>query len=431
MQLETKAMWRLARQVALLAVVLMLAGCSSCDDTTDTVDFFEPHEYGEWEYRGEPDIDGPARVSFGEVFEGETVDRQVEVSNVGRNLLKLGGWQVDGPFSLSFPRYGGHPPVELMPGESIIATLTYTATSPTGPAGPVEGTLSVESNDPDEQPFKILLYAGASASPDCPEAVIHAYSPDRGEAVADPQDELIVIPLDDVTLDASLSRDPEGAGISRVAWRLVERPTDSTEQLRNINRTETGLWMQLAGTYVVELDVWNQQGVKSCEPARMTLKAIADQDIHIQLVWSTPGDSDESDDEGSDVDLHLLHPRAYLNWDGQPWDCFWRNKEPNWGDPDSERDDPSLDIDDTDGVGPENINLDNPQFNHTYNVGVHYYEARSLGVSYATVRIYLGGQLTHEVQGQQLFHHQFWHVADIEWPSGRIIEVDRIYEGFP
>ncbi|WP_168210597.1 choice-of-anchor D domain-containing protein [Persicimonas caeni] len=536
MRLQRETVRRWARLAVLLVASVTISGCTGCvEETDETVDFFKPHEYGEWEYRGEPDIDGPERLLIGDVLEGETVSRDVEVTNVGRNLLKLGEWQIEGRFRLSFPRHDGRPPVELMPGEAVTATITYTAHN----TDRAEGVLSVESNDPDEGIFEIPLYANADfpcleldpadevdfgmaelgetsrrfiiakscarRSPttfsvtsldgadefslldnqfrsqvtlepgaqvripigfspetpgeyegavfirsdddlepnrvvdlqgrgrpyDCPEPVIRAYNPERGEAIADPMGELQVVPLDDIDLDASLSRDPEGSGISRVEWRLAERPADSTEGLANTSGEQSSLWMQLAGTYVVELDVWNELGVKSCEPARMTLKSISDEDIHIQLVWNTPADPNETDQSGSDVDIHLLHPNANLHWNSPPWDCFWQNMEPDWGETGVAIDNPSLDIDDVDGAGPENINLDNPEVETTYNVGAYYFSDHNYGRSYVTVRIYIGGQLAYEAQRKPMDNQEFWHVANIDWPSGEVIEVDRLYQSFP
>lgn len=536
MRLQRETVQRWARMAALLIASATIGGCSSCvEETEKTVDFFQPHEYGEWEYRGEPDIDGPERVIFGDVLEGETVSQEVEVSNVGRNLLKLGEWAVEGRFRLSFPRYDGRPPVELAPGESIFSTITYTARD----TERAEGVLQVESNDPDERNFEISLFANADfpclelepadevdfglseleetsrrfiiakscaqrsvttfrvtaiegadefslldeqfrsrvtlepgaqmripvgfrpETPgdylagvfiesdddlepnrvvdlqgrgrpyECPEAVILAHHPERGEAIADPSGELQVVPLDDIELDGSLSRDPEGLGIARTEWRLVERPPDSTTGLGNTNGEQSSIWMQLSGTYVVELDVWNELGVKSCEPARMTFKSISDEDIHIQLVWNTPGDPNQTDESGSDVDLHLLHPDANFNWNLPPWDCFWQNMEPDWGSANVATDNPSLDIDDTDGAGPENINLDNPEVETTYNVGAYYFSDHNYGRSLVTVRVYIGGQLAYEAERKPMDNQEFWHVADIEWPSGNVIEVDRLYQSFP
>jgi hypothetical protein len=514
-------------------VALALSGCT--DEADKTSDFFNPREYGEWEYGGEPDIDGPERLVFGDVLEGETVTQTITVTNVGNNLLKTGQWELEGPFELTFPAHDGRPPAELRPDETIELTITYTART----TDRAQGMISVESNDPDEQFFEIELFANADfpclelapadeidfgvsdlsethqeeiiatncarrstttfeitdisgasefsllsdtfsseyeleagesvritigftpqtpgeyegavyitsnddVEPDrvvdlagvgrpytCPEAVIRAYNPDRGEVIADPQGRMQTVPLDTIDLDASLSRDPEGSGIDRVEWQIVERPPDSNTGLENNDQTNSSLWMQLSGTYVVELNVWNALGVKSCEPARMTMQAISDEDIHVQLVWSTPGDSNETDSRGSDVDLHLLHPNGNSNWNLPPWDCFWQNQNPDWGARGDESDDPSLDIDDIDGAGPENINLDNPEAGATYKVGAYYFSDDNFGRSYATVRVYIGGVLAHEAERKAMDDQEFWHVANVDWPSGQITTVDRQYPSFP
>jgi hypothetical protein len=527
---------RLVRLVIFLFVAVTLSGCSGCiEESEKTSDFFNPHEYGQWEYGGEPDIDGPERVAFGDVLEGETVTQTVSVTNVGSHILKMGQWEIDGPFDLSFPVHDARPPAELRPDEIVELTITYTARN----AARAQGVVRVESNDPDEQFFEIELFANADfpclaiepadeidfglseltetkrevivatncaqrstttfevtdvngarefslldetfgaeveldpgesaripigftpqtpgryegavfitsdddIEPDrvvelngrgrpysCPEAVIRAYNPDRGEEIADPQAQMQAVPLDTIDLDASLSRDPEGSGIDRVEWTLVERPPDSTSGLENTDETDSSLWMQLSGTYVVELNVWNELGVKSCEPARMTMASVSDEDIHIQLVWSTPDDPNETDDVGSDVDLHLLHPNANDNWNLPPWDCFWQNKTPNWGASGDSSDDPSLDIDDIDGAGPENINLDNPEAGASYKVGVYYFSEDNFGRSYATIRIYIGGVLAHEAERKPMDNQEFWHVANIDWPGGQITTVDRQYPAFP
>ncbi len=523
--------------IAMIAVAFTLVGFGCGDNHNRDADIFNPKEYGEWEYTGEPDIDGPERVMMGDLLPGETRTRQIDVINVGRAPLKVGEWNIEGPFDFSFPLYDGAPPERLLPGETITTTITHTASDELR----VEGALLIDSNDPDEPVFEIELYANAdfpcleleptqldfgqsdlgvthtqsvfatncssrsevefeivefegdpefqvsrtapNGTPqftlapgetvelpvefrpedpgeysaevflssndefepertvellgrgrpyDCPSAVIEASNATRdGRVVADPGGQLTVVPLDDINLDASMSVDPENSGIERYEWSIVDRPTDSTNDFESVNGSSATLWMQTAGTYVVELQVWNGLGVQSCEPARLQLDVVPDEDIHLQLVWQTPADSDQTDTRGSDVDLHFLNPNPRSVWNSRPWDCFWRNMNPDWGVDGDPSDDPSLDIDDVNGAGPENINLNNPEIGLTYDVGVHYYSDHNYGDSFVTVRIYIGGQLMMEMSGQEMSNQEFWHVAKIDWPSGAIERVDRMYDSFP
>ena len=111
-------------------------------------------------------------------------------------------------------------------------------------------------------------------------------------------------------------------------------------------------------------------------------------------------------------------------------------------------DNPSLDIDDTNGAGPENINLENPEEGVTYEVGAIYYRPEStFGIagndrriqhpSYLTIRIYVRGELLNEFVGRELTRgRQLWHVASVKWcdeveSGGRCPEItirDRVLE---
>ena len=168
---------------------------------------------------------------------------------------------------------------------------------------------------------------------------------------------------------------------------------------------------------------------------------IPDEAIHVELLWDTPNDSDQTNEgpqAGADLDLHFVHQYAggpdldgngvADGWFDDPFDCFWHNPKPKWGsfDP-AVNDDPGLDRDDTDGAGPENMNLDIPENNVTYRVGVHYWEDHGFGASYATVRIYLYGDLVYEMEDVKLLNRDMWEVATIDWPSGNVKGIE---EGF-
>jgi hypothetical protein len=304
-------------------------------------------------------------------------------------------------------------------------------------AGLYEAELIALSNDEFEPEQSVQLIGRGNTGP-CPQPVITASNPEQGTFVADPQGQYLGLPLDYVRLTSESSR-PGDSPIIEYQWSLVSKPTDSGTQLTNLlDGDGQELWLDLAGDYVVELNVIDAEGVEACAPARMRLTATANEDIHIQLVWTTPADPNEIDANGSDVDLHLLHPLG--EWNERPYDCFWRNLNPDWATPRSlepgtgrvgEDDDPSLDIDDVDGWGPENINLDNPENDSTYKVGVHYFSDHGYSVSYATVRIYIGGILFQEFRRQRMIDQEFWHVADIDWPGGQVRPVGQKYPTFP
>ena len=106
---------------------------------------------------------------------------------------------------------------------------------------------------------------------------------------------------------------------------------------------------------------------------------------------------------------------------------------PDWGESGSPEDDPSLDIDDVDGSGPENINLNEPERDRTYAIGVYYYSDRGMGESYATIRVFIDGILVYQAEDKELDRTgYFWDVGRISWPSNEVEVVDAMYPfGFP
>jgi len=143
--------------------------------------------------------------------------------------------------------------------------------------------------------------------------------------------------------------------------------------------------------------------------------------LYVEVTWATPGDKDQRDegpDAGSDVDLHLVHPHGFENnsvgWFDQPFDCFWFNANPNWGDMNpTVDDDPAQIIDDTDGCGPEAITLNNPEANAWYNIGVYYWMDPGVGPSHATVRVWMAGKLVLETGPVMMIQQELWSVGRV------------------
>ena len=323
---------------------------------------------------------------------------------------------------LDFERYRE---VVMAPGSAIEIEVEFSPWEP----GDYRDTFVLETNV-EERPEVELEVLGRGAEYRCPRAILEASLEGREAVTADPEGTFTGLPLDTVRLSGRASQSPESFGIERLEWSLISKPADSGATLRRLRSSqERELYMDLSGDYVVELEVWDSVGTRSCEPARMTLRAVPDEDIHVQLVWDTPQDNNQFDTLGTDVDLHLLRTGGV--WNSKPWDCFWQNLEPDWGRQNDSSDDPSLDIDDVDGWGPENINLNNPEAGMRYHVGVHYFSDQGYGSSYATVRLYLGGVLVDEQRRRRMRDQEFWRVLDVDWPSREVVIVNDLDETFP
>ncbi|MSP90755.1 MAG: hypothetical protein EXR79_02940 [Myxococcales bacterium] len=260
---------------------------------------------------------------------------------------------------------------------------------------------------------------GVGASGDCPTSVIVVQ---EGDAV---------LPQTTLHLDGKQSYASSGAAITAWKWTVIQ-PKGSVALFQPTSNAPTVTFQpNVAGDYKFTLETTDLAGKKSCFPAEKVVKVLPDQAIHVELVWSTPGDKDETDEgpaAGSDLDLHFAHMYASnpdYDKDGKadPWfadiyDCFWFNKKPKWGSYDPNKDDdPSLDRDDTDGAGPENLNLTEPEEGKEYAIGVHYYNDFSKGPSKATVRVYVFGQKVFEVASPNLVKGDLWYVATVAWGS--------------
>ena len=397
----------------------------------------------------------PETLEFAAALQGRTTNRPVRIESCGGQTLEIiNAYLADG----SSPVYviaddSVTLPVELpaleqdqeAPSQNILIGFTPEDTAAYG------GTLIVESNDP-LRPMIEVPITGRGTLNDCPVAVVT-------------EDEFNVLPLDIIELDGSASTDADGPGgvPVRYVWTVTQQPDGSTvtpvERFQDPRRPlDTGIpddpttpralfFVDLAGDYTIELNVADNLDLvapgESCpQPAAVIhIEAHPDQDIHVQMVWNTPGDADQTDSDGSDVDLHLRHPNG-RNWAQAPLDCYYANAAPDWG-PAGPPGNPSLDIDDVNGSGPENINLDEPEdtdaLGGQYRVGIDYYRAdnfatgRSWGPSEVTVRIFLGGVQAGEwVRVMQGTHH-FWTVGSIIWTAAdrRVQEINRYYQQVP
>ncbi|MBN1947147.1 MAG: hypothetical protein JW797_15865 [Bradymonadales bacterium] len=373
----------------------------------------------------------PESIAFGRVGANQRVSRSLRIENLGLCPLHIDRLQIEGSdhFSLRVPD-----PVTgiLRPFSPDDLPFVVVAEEPleldvvyyTPQDIPETAVLTIDARE-EPEPWEIPLSANIRVPP---VAVAQAWVLGRDDP---PAREILTIPLETIQLDGSRSYDPDREVVA-YRWLVLERPQDSTAALEpNELAVDPIFFLDLAGDYLFTLTVYDDDGLASTNTAEIRVTAVPDQDIHVQLVWNTPDDPDQYDRHGTDVDLHLL--RIPGSWDTPPWDCHWKNMEPDWGQANNPEDDPSLDIDDVDGLGPENINLDRPESGVTYAIGVYYYSDREMGASFVTVRVYIDGVQRFEIADRELTRTGvFWDVGRITWPSIRVDTVDEIHPfGFP
>jgi hypothetical protein len=241
-----------------------------------------------------------------------------------------------------------------------------------------------------------------------------------------------VQPLDDVVL-TGIDSSPGTAGGNIVAYRWeiisaasgsdvrLDSPTDMTTRfLFGGNR----YGLDAAGTYIVGLTVTDNLGATSSNEARVVLNATPRQGLVVQVTW----------DSSSDIDLHLNRGSTGSGWCTED-DCNWENeckacqnggRTPFCGglewSGNGTNDDPVLDIDDINGFGPENINIDNPA-DGAYTIAATYFGGDG-GATNATVKVFSGGELIGEYFGELDGPGVHWQPARITVAGGVVTVTD-------
>ena len=274
--------------------------------------------------------------------------------------------------------------------------------------------------------------------------------------------EFTLSPGEVLTLDP-IVMDPVDNPTLSYAWTVIQRPSNSSAQIiESLNvegrpneggvpddqSTPAALFIpDLIGEYTFELTLITENGTEVpselCpqDPVRLSLSAEIQQAFYFELVWTTPNDPDPSDQNGSDLDLHLRHANAG-GWTDPSYDCYFGNRYPDWGET-GPVDNPSLDIIDDNGEGPEVISIDEYNFQTlpTLTIGVHYYNsgvfgAGDFGASNAFVKAYIGGVRLGEWDEQLEQTDAFWTVFSIipdldsesEYDTFTIDHINRVYE---
>lgn len=331
----------------------------------------------------------PGYLDWGNVESGEISTGTISVINDGEADLTLTSLTVtgDAPFSSLFAEAL---PLVVEPGDSVPVEIQYAPSE----TGRYTGTLWVGSNAPSG-----VASAPLTGNSGIPVAVC-SVDPEEVYANAETAD-----------FDGASSYDPGGRSIASYTWTLVTSPAGSAASLPTTSGSHVRNFApDLAGTYVAALVVENDLGLQS-DPCLATLTAIPAQSLWIEMYWTHSGD---------DMDLHLLQPGGSLTSNS---DCYYANcvgGGPDWGVRGDGVDDPSLDIDDIPGTGPENINIWDPE-DGVFEVYVHDYPGSVYnGDNDVTVRIYVAGVLAWEDSRTISVEDDYVPFAEVDWPSGLV-----------
>lgn len=220
----------------------------------------------------------------------------------------------------------------------------------------------------------------------------------------------ITPPFETATWDGRESYDPNGMEITEYQWSLVEKPAGSAVHMPDGEAVRQDFMPDLAGSYVGQLIVVNEIGETS-DPCTVTLESVPAQNLWVEMYWTHAQD---------DMDLHLLAPNGNLR---SNTDCYYENcvrRGLDWGEPRYDGDNPSLDLDDIPGVGPENINILDPE-DATYTVYVNDYgSTRFTGDNEVTVNVYLNGSRVYTDTKTISGENEDVKFAEIDWSAGRV-----------
>ncbi|MGM0576373.1 MAG: choice-of-anchor D domain-containing protein [Myxococcota bacterium] len=367
---------------------------------------------------GDPDIAvDPEQHTFSYIspLDGSLV-RDVYVANLGGAPLTLTSVALEPGSSEDFDVVLVPPtPKVVEPGKQTMVRIAFHE----GDGG--DGTLVLESDDPDEPTVEVALSSHVKATVRQPKpcaeivpskldfgTVVRGTTATKQAALRNCSDSE-VLTLDDITrgtlffvpLTEEFQVDPFPTLPSSLGpGQTLPVTVTYTPKLAGPD----------SGFFVLHTDDPNAPEQHLDVSGLGTAPPPEELELTIKLSW---------DADLSDVDSHLIEPGGTL-FDCQS-DCYFGNPAPDWGVQGDWVDDPFLDVDDVDGFGPEHINISEPQPG-SYTYVVHYYDDTYEGSfptsTEATVEVLSHGQTLATFGPQHLdATNRTWDVFTIDIPS--------------
>jgi hypothetical protein len=310
-------------------------------------------------------------------------------------------------------------PLVLPPAGSVTFDVTY---SPTEIDVTERAFLEILSNDSVKDPLVIEI-SGSATDNECPVAVARCAV--SGKAGL-PSTSVVANGWSTVECFANGSFDPDGT-IEGYEWRLSTSDS-SRSTMEPPDEEATSFLIDFPGVFTVYLDVFDDKGADSCVPSRVEVASWGTDLLGVELSWQyLEGPEDEAEGSGGppDVALHVLQAGRGC-WNSIPWDCHWRNTDPDWGMPGGVRDNPNFELYEGDGYSTQSVFIQDGAPT-TYRVGVEYVNNRGRGAVAATVTVYVFGSIAFQRSRELVNRGEFWEVVEGTWPDGELSFTDRTW----
>jgi hypothetical protein len=320
------------------------------------------------------------------------------------------------------------PDTPLRPTSADVPPLMLRLTFAPDVLGRFAGLIRFQTSDPDEAVIDLPVAGIGVVGPTCVASIKSVNGVNAAGSVN-------IEPLDDVvlTLAGSTPSTPNGA-IVGYQWTLTTKGPDSGALLASPTTAETGFvfanrrGVDVAGRYEACAVVTDELGTASNNRCCVDFEAIPSQSFLVQLTWAqSTGDMDLHVTKRIDDEYCLESLGAGSSGVDEPFstngcdddaDCYFSNCNPgdsgwpNWdGVTGRTSGDPSLDIDDTQGFGPENINVD-LAVPGSYAFGATTFSGS--GPFTMTMRLFVFGRLAGEWQ-QDGLSSEFWEVGAVHF----------------